>query len=256
MRKENFNRKLNRPFTLVDHMKLIHYFELPDEAYKAFQAENDEAFITILRNLHVGIYRIDHAEVISSRLFRLSQQSDSRLTFIPKRHLSHYRGGPVGPDNRVVRDDVTVILTGDAGCVEYACTTKSGHDGWFCLMNVHVASGSIRLINPIFKESVIPLKSGWLRYPESDTLNFENADQLGNHRMFAMIVEESLRDAILTQASRLLTLHNKSDSPDACNRFDGRLDQKALKFLEQETVSGILDVAALPYRQSVPCHSS
>jgi len=256
MRKENFNRKLNRPFTLTDHMKLVHYFDLPEEAYKAFQAEDEDAFITFLRNLNVGIYSIDHADIISKHLYRLANNSTSQLTFIPRHDLSQYRGGPIGPDNRVEHADETVILTGDAGCVEYVLPKNYQCNGWFSLLNVHVVTGSIRLINPVFKESVIRIKDGWLRYPESDTLNFENSDQLGAHRMFALTVDNTLKETIQMQASRLLRLHNTSDSRDAVNRFDGLLDSTALKFLEKDTKKGVLDVAILPYRQSVPCHSS
>ena len=254
MRKENFNHKLNRNLTLADHATLAHYFELPDSGISVFQASDEEAFISELQKLQIGIYAVDHRSVFSKILFRQSQQSDSRLSYYrkPARTL---RRGPVGPDNRVDHKDQITIPTGDTGCVEYSFLSKPYPFGWFVLLDVHVATSSIRLIKPVYKESVLEVKAGWLRYPESDVLEFTDADKLGPHRLYAMTVTHTFIKTILDQTSRLLQRHNDSDSRDEKNKFEGWLHKEELKALANGCVDELLDVAMLDYCQIPPQNS-
>ena len=252
--KQNFNRKLNNPLNFADHMALAQYFELPDLSASIFGASDEEAFVAELQRLQIGIYAVDHGSVFSKILFRQPHQSDSRLSYIRKPARS-LRRGPIGPDNRVDRKDQITIPTGDTGCVEYSFPSKPYPLGWFVLLDVHVATSSIRLIKPVYHESVLEVKAGWLRYPESDVLEFIDADKLGPHRLYAMTVSHKFLETILDQTSRLLQRHNDSDSRDEKNKFDGWLDKEAFKALANGCVNELLDVALLEYCQIPPQNS-
>lgn len=247
----NFGHKLDRPLTRDDHYRIVQFFDLPDEVVEAFQQPDIESFDAVMQRLEIGIFSKNPSDQLSQKLFSLAEQSKSTLSFVRLRQV--HRGGPIGPDNLVESHD-PVLYTGDKGHIEYKA---DGVDvGWFALVNVHLATGSTRLINPVYKESLIPLQSAFMRYPESSTLNFEKSDLLGAHTLFAFIMTESMKDALLAESSRLLRAHNSSESRDTANHFDGVLDPGAMRNLVRAGSNGIVDAARFRYRQAAPNHNS
>lgn len=247
MAPQSFNRKLHSPFTLNDHYKLAVYFELGEEGHKAFAAKDEIEFRNCLRELRVGIYSEEPWRVLYQRLNGLANETNSTLIF-ERDHGKNTERGLMGPDNATQVKGLTLGV-GDSGRIEYRYSLQNSDDYWFALVNVHSASGCIRLLNPIFIESAIQLGNGLVRYPESSALTIEDSEMLGSHTLFALAVTEPLLTEIQQEMSRLLRDVNNSDSRNADNIFSGLLDKATVEKIEKASRSGLLDAAALPYTQ-------
>jgi len=241
----SLNRKLNQErFTLWDHRPLAEYFQLGEEGYRVFEAEDERDFLARLRKLGIGKFHEDVAHRFSQQLYADAQQSTSTLTFTRCKNRNPERGLQ-GPENRTTPSGL-VLSIGDSGFVEnrYDATFNGL---WYALLDVHCSSGALRLLNPVFEESAISLTNSYVRYPQQDVLTVDGMDSMGSHRLFALAIKDSLLDEIRSHSSRLLTLHNNRDSRDIENHFNGVLDSAAIEAMEKVSAAGLADVAVLPY---------
>lgn len=249
---ETLNKKLQsrRPFTKADHVRLAHYFRLGEEGFKLFQVENEEAFRAGLRNLGVGKYNKDPAQILSQKLFIAAKESSATLELINIPSSRINRAGLVSPENaQLPLPKGLTLRAGDHVRLRFDFPVTEGDPLWFSVFNIQSVSGPVRVLNPIFKESAIQLHSGHLDFPEYNDLEIRDDTFVGSHRLIAIAGTSDFRKILLKETSRLLTLWNGTDEWNEDNRFDGLLDRTALENINQASLTGVIHCAVLEYRQ-------
>lgn len=253
MEPSQFNHKLKgrQNFTKADYIRLAHYFELGEEGHKVFQEEDEDAFRARLRALGLGKYTNDPAQLLAQKLLTAANQSSATLDFIAMSSSHSYRSGLLSPENAKLPTEL-MLRAGDRVRLRFrvpAIPTTEAGSLWFIALNIHCTSGAVRVLNPVFKESAIQLRSSQLCFPESNDLEIGDSTLLGSHRLIAIAGTSDFLRTLLDETSRLLAIFNGASGRDATNQFDGLLDRVALQNINQASLTGITHCAIKEYRQ-------
>lgn len=237
-----------RKFTYADYVRLAEYFELGEKGHALFQAKDEDEFRERLRILGVGKYTSNSTRSLLQKLVTAANQSSATLKLIDCYSTLKNRSGLVSPENVVRKKGITLRI-GDKVRLRFSFPSKEQNSLWFSLINIHIYSDRVRILNPIFKESEIQLHFSHLDFPESQGLEITDASMVGPHRLIAIAGTLDFHSTLLDETGRLLNLCNGTDLWIDDNQFDGLLDKIAIENINRASQSGIVHCAILDYRQ-------
>ncbi len=248
----SYSKKLNghRKFVARELSALARYFDLGDNGMELFLVDSPERFREELITRGIGKYATAPAVRLNSRLWDMAVGSDAKLDFHRLEESPVTRGGfELLPTTEP--DDFICLSKGTTTQFQFSYPVDSSTANWFLLMNYHIDTESINILNPTHEEDTLALKTSPVVFPSAARVKIHRDTHLGHHRLYGLSLNDPQISVVFGELARLRHMHHGQRSAEsiAINTGQLTLDQDAVRRIHQMLENKALACAALDYTQ-------
>jgi len=248
----SYSKKLNghRNFVPRELSELARYFELGTDGAELFQLDSAKEFRDELKRRCIGNYSTIPADKLNTELWKQASESQATLKFHDLEESPVTRSGfELLPSTEIYSS--VCLSKGSNTRFSFEHPHRSDNPAWFLLLNIHLDSKTINILNPTHSGDKLLLQNNPAIFPTAARIKIHHDKHLGAHKLYALALSDRQISVVIAELERLRSQYHGQRSPEEIVTNTGQLtlDQDALRRIHKTLTSGDFECGVLDYIQ-------